>query len=67
MDLIDAVAASCAIPTYFPTVEHHGRHFTDGPRQPYVAALAAELDLDAIVFVGLRLPVVDGAGRTRRT
>jgi NTE family protein len=61
LDLIDAVAASCAIPTYFPPVEHNGRHFTDGPRQPYVAALAAELDLDAIIFVGLRLAVVDGA------
>jgi NTE family protein len=61
LDLIDAVAASCAIPTYFPPVEHNGRHFTDGPRQPYVAALAAELELDAIIFVGLRLAVVDGA------
>jgi NTE family protein len=60
LDLIGAVAASCAIPTYFPPVEHKGRHFTDGPRQPYVATLAAELDLDAIVFVGLRLAVVDG-------
>ncbi|HEY6479637.1 MAG TPA: patatin-like phospholipase family protein, partial [Streptosporangiaceae bacterium] len=38
-DLIDAVAASCAVPTYFPTVEHRGRHFTDGPRGPYIAAL----------------------------
>ncbi len=61
MDLIDAVAASCAIPTYFPTVEHNGRHFTDGPRGPYVAALAAEIGLDGIVFVGLRLPVAEGA------
>lgn len=61
MDLIDAVSASCAIPTYFPTVEHRGRHFTDGPRGPFVASLAAELGLDAIVFVGLRLPVVEGA------
>ncbi len=55
------MAASCAIPTYFPPVEHNGRHFTDGPRQPYMAALAAELDLDAIVFVGLRLAFADGA------
>jgi NTE family protein len=62
LDLIDAVSASCAIPGYFPTVEYQGRHFTDGPRQPYVEALAAELALDAIVFVGLRLPFVAGAG-----
>jgi NTE family protein len=61
LDLIDAVAASCAVPTYFPTVEHQGRHFTDGPRGPYIAALAAELDLNAIVFVGLRLPFMKGA------
>jgi NTE family protein len=61
MDLIDAVAASCAIPTYFPAVEHNGRHFTDGPRGPFVAALAKELGLDVIVFVGLRLPVAEGA------
>jgi NTE family protein len=61
MDLIDAVAASCAVPTYFPTVQHQGRHFTDGPRGPYIAALAAELGLDAIVFVGLRLPFTAGA------
>jgi NTE family protein len=61
MDLIDAVAASCAIPTYFPPVEHNGRHFTDGPRGPFVGALVADLSLDAIVFVGLRLPIADGA------
>jgi NTE family protein len=61
LDLIDAVAASCAVPTYFPTVEHQGRHFTDGPRGPYIAALAAELGLTAIVFVGLRLPFMAGA------
>lgn len=62
MDLIDAVAASCSIPTYFPTVEHNGRHFTDGPRGPYIAALAAEVGLDAIVFAGLRLPGAEGEG-----
>lgn len=62
MDLIDAVAASCAIPTYFPTVGHRGRHFTDGPRGPFVAALAAEVGLDAIVFVGIRLPFLEGTG-----
>ena len=61
MDLIDAVAASCAVPTYFPTVQHKGRHFTDGPRGPYIAALADELGLNAIVFVGLRLPFTAGA------
>jgi NTE family protein len=61
LDLTDAVAASCAVPAYFPTVEHQGRHFTDGPRGPYIAALAAELGLDAIVFVGLRLPFMKGA------
>jgi NTE family protein len=61
LDLVDAVAASCAVPTYFPAVEHQGRYFTDGPRGPYIAALAAELGLDAIVFVGLRLPFMAGA------
>jgi NTE family protein len=61
LDLIDAVAASCAVPAYFPTVQYQGRHFTDGPRGPYIAALAAELGLEAIVFVGLRLPFMAGA------
>jgi NTE family protein len=61
LDLIGAVAASCAVPTHFPVVEHQGRHFTDGPRGPYIAALAAELGLEAIVFVGLRLPFMKGA------
>jgi NTE family protein len=61
LDLASAVAASCAAPTYFPVVEHEGRAFTDGPREPYIAALAAELKLDAIVFAGLRLPFMAGA------
>ena len=64
IDLVTAVAASCAVPTIFPPVEHDGRHFTDGPRAPYIAAMAEELGLDAIVFAGPRLvpPGPDFAG-----
>jgi NTE family protein len=61
LDLTSAVAASCAVPTYFPPVEHEGRHYTDGPRAPYIADLVAELDLGAIVFVGPKLAIVEGA------
>jgi NTE family protein len=63
MDLATAVAASCAVPTIFPPVEHHGRHYTDGPRGPFIADLTAEKELDAIVFVGPRLvpPGFEGA------
>jgi NTE family protein len=61
LDLTSAVAASCSVPTYFPPVEHEGRHFTDGPRAPYIADLVAELRLGAVVFVGPKLAIVDGA------
>jgi NTE family protein len=63
MDLATAVAASCAVPTIFPPVEHEGRHYTDGPRGPFIVELAAEKDLDAVVFVGPRLvpPGFEGA------
>jgi NTE family protein len=60
LDLVTAVAASCAVPTIFPPVEHDGRHFTDGPRGPFIADLATEVGLDAIVFVGPRLLMEGG-------
>ena len=55
MDLTTAVASSCAVPTIFPPVSHDDRHYTDGPRGPFIADLAEEVGLDAIVFVGPRL------------
>ena len=60
LDLVTAVAASCAVPTIFPPVEHDGRHFTDGPRGPFIVDLATEAGLDAIVFVGPRLLMEGG-------
>lgn len=50
--LIRAVASSCAIPGYFPPVRFGGKHYVDGPRGGYMAGLAREKSLDAILFVG---------------
>jgi predicted acylesterase/phospholipase RssA len=66
LDLTSAVAASCAVPTYFPPVEHQGRHFTDGPRAPYIADLVAELGLGAAALIG-RLDGERAADRVRAT
>ena len=54
-DLVTAVSSSCAVPTIFPPVSHMGRHYTDGPRGPFIADLVDELRLEAIVFAGPRL------------
>ena len=50
--LIRAVASSCAIPGFFPPVGFGGKHYVDGPRGGYMAALAREKSLDAILFIG---------------
>ena len=52
IDLIRAVASSCAIPCFFPPVSFRGKHYVDGPRAGYMARLAKEKALDGILFVG---------------
>ena len=52
IDLVRAVASSCAIPGFFPPVSFGGKHYVDGPRGGYMAGLAEEKALDGILFIG---------------
>ena len=52
IDLVRAVASSCAIPGFFPPVTFEGKHYIDGPRGGYMAPLAEEKRLDGILFIG---------------
>jgi NTE family protein len=53
-----AVASSCAIPGYFPTVSHAGEHYMDGARGPqYHTGIAKDLALDTALFIGPRIAV----------
>jgi NTE family protein len=53
-----AVASSCAVPGVFPPVEFGGHHFIDVPRRPFSRDLVKSSSLDAIIFVGLILPIL---------
>lgn len=53
-----AVASSCAIPGYFPTVSHAGEHYMDGSRGPlYHAGIVKDLALDGALFIGPRIAI----------
>ncbi|MFD6453435.1 patatin-like phospholipase family protein [Nocardia sp. NPDC060220] len=52
IDLTRAIASSCAVPGLFPPVAFGGSHYCDTRRTSTVAALTAEKNLDAIVFIG---------------
>ena len=56
--LAAAVASSCAVPGVFPPVEFGGHHFIDVPRRPFSRDLVKSKSLDAIIFVGLILPIL---------
>jgi NTE family protein len=56
--LAAAVASSCAVPGVFPPVEFGGHHFIDVPRRPFSRDLVESKSLDAIIFVGLILPIL---------
>jgi NTE family protein len=56
--LAAAVASSCAVPGVFPPVEFEGAHFIDVPRRPFAGDLVESESLEAIVFVGLILPIL---------
>jgi NTE family protein len=56
--LARAVASSCAIPGYFPTVSHAGEHYMDGARGPqYHTGIVKPLALDAALFIGPKIAV----------
>jgi NTE family protein len=51
--LVRAVASSCAIPGYFPTVGFDGRHYTDGPRGSGMTVdVLTDAGVDVALFVG---------------
>ncbi len=53
-----AVASSCAIPGYFPTVSHAGEHYMDGSRGPrYHTGIVEDLGLDAALFIGPKIAI----------
>jgi NTE family protein len=53
-----AVASSCAIPGYFPTVSHAGEHYMDGSRGPlYHTVIVKNLALDGALFIGPRIAI----------
>ncbi len=53
-----AVASSCAIPGYFPTVSHAGEHYMDGARGPrYHTRIVKDLELDSALFVGPKIAI----------
>ena len=52
IDLLRAVASSCAIPGWFPPVEFAGHRYIDAPRGGFYARLVDEKDLDALLFIG---------------
>ena len=53
-----AVASSCAIPGYFPTVSHAGEHYMDGARGPqYHTGMLKDLGLDTALFIGPKIAI----------
>jgi len=53
IELVRAVASSCAIPGFFPTVAFGGRRFMDGPRgKGHTARVLSEARVDVTLFIG---------------
>ena len=51
--LARAVASSCAIPGFFPTVAFEGRRYMDGPRgKGHTARVLTEAKVDTALFIG---------------
>jgi NTE family protein len=53
-----AVASSCSVPGIFPPVGFGGHHYIDVPRRPFAADLIKSGSLDAVIFIGLILPIL---------
>jgi NTE family protein len=61
-----AVASSCAIPGFFPTVSFGGERFMDGSRgRNYHAAVLEDVQLDAAIYIGPKIQAVDLEGLIR--
>lgn len=60
-DLATAVASSCAVPGFFPVVRVGDGVYLDGPRTPFTAELVEEYRLDAVIFIGLDLPILSNS------
>lgn len=66
VDLLNAVAASCAIPSIFPTVEIRGLHYADGGVwSGGNCDLLLEEEVDVAIFIGSMLGET-GTGRVSR-
>jgi NTE family protein len=50
--LVRAVASSCAIPGYFPSVGFDGHRYIDGPRGGFYRDIVGERGLEAILYIG---------------
>jgi NTE family protein len=55
-----AVASSCAVPGFFPAISINGKHYTDGPRIPFVRSLVEEKGLEALLFIGPQSMLPEG-------
>ena len=63
-----AVASSCAIPGFYPTVTFKGEHYMDGPRGVgYNADIVSGDGLDAVLFLGPDLGAAHGLEWMMRT
>lgn len=62
IDLVRAVASSCAVPGFFPTVSFGGRHYTDGPRSVTVDLLVGA-GVDTVLFIGPNAALAQFADR----
>jgi NTE family protein len=61
--LVRAVASSCAIPGFFPTVTFEDRHYTDGPRgRGMTGAILSEVGADVALFIGPNVALGQFAG-----
>lgn len=58
LGLAAAVASSCSVPGVFPPVGFGSHHYIDVPRRPFAADLITARSLDAVIFVGLILPIL---------
>jgi NTE family protein len=64
IDLVTAVASSCAIPGYFPRVRFGDHHYMDGPRGGFYGDMVREKSLDALLFIGPFGDVTSAAGHS---
>ena len=54
--LAAALASSSAVPGFLPVVEIDGGFYTDAPRTSFSKPLVDDVDLDAIIYIGMPTP-----------